>query len=179
MQENILRRTGAVIAGALVFWAAPLVMLTAQPDVGVWQGAWVRGLLAGATVALALREGPRWWIVATLAGAASILGAVLLGIETPLEYLLAAACAAIAAFAGAFAVNRGARRALALGVLLLIFGTYLWSIGLVGGPNAEPVEAFKMQTVSPEPVTEQYAFDGFIYLKAFHLVAQFSSFLSE
>jgi dolichol-phosphate mannosyltransferase len=129
-------------------------------------------LLAGCAVALASRKGDSGTIAAAVGGSAALSSAVLVGLSSALDILAAIVLGAAFAFATTVAVNRGARKAVALAALVVILGSFLWSVGLLPGPNAEPIAGFKESTIAPEPMPEQYAFDGFIYLRTFHLVSQ-------
>jgi dolichol-phosphate mannosyltransferase len=166
----MLRGMTAVATGAIVYWATPALHLASETVDGLWQGMPARGLIAGAVVALAFDHKGKPWPVAALAAIAAMLGVLVLGAVEPVAAVLGVACAAAAGAGGVLAVRRGARRALAFAALLLILGTYLWTLGVIPGPNSEPMTAFKNATIAPEPVDEQYASDGFIYLKAFHLM---------
>jgi len=160
----------AAAAGLLGFlWAGVL------PLAGAWE---LRAVVCGLIVGLVARGAREIVPAAALAVAAALVGVVVACVHaggpvlvapSVAESALIAAVAAGVAAATGWACSRGRRSAAALIAVVFVAMLFLYQAGVLPGEPRSKTADFRA-SLAVEPPAEQYAFDGYIYLRINHLM---------
>jgi hypothetical protein len=145
------------------------------PLAGAWE---LRAVVCGLIVGLVVRGALEIVPAAALAVAAALLGVVVactavggqaLAAPAAAEFALIAAIAAGVAAATGWACSRGRRSAAALAAVVFVAMLFLHQTGVLPGEPRSKTADFRA-SLAVEPAAEQYAFDGYIYLRINHLM---------
>jgi hypothetical protein len=147
------------------------------PLTGAWE---LRAVACALIVGLAVRGAREIAPAAGLAAAAALVGVLVAGAPAggagaPLpapaaaEFALIAVLAAAVAAAAAWACARGLRSAAALVAVVFVAALFLYSVGMLPGEPRSQTAGLRA-ALAVEPAAEQYAFDGYIYLRINHLM---------
>lgn len=169
------RLIAAVVVGTLAYLLLPLVDLPALAATL----ALLRGAVAGAAVGLTCERACPPRLAAVLGATAGMVGALVLAMATAqfsATETLGIVMAAGVAFGCSWVAHAAGMRAAQAVALTAVLLSALVLSGFIGGPLAAAGAESRRASLSEQPIPEQYAFDGVIYLRTRDLMRQGSPY---